>query len=228
MGRKSRTDLIISAEMAAEDAYRYKLGKDNNIPPEKMCYWFKYTKSGNIPGGKETDNKYKTRYYAHMTLLKEAFDKDTSLFQLKKTGDMGLGVFARNDLEKIGGNSGTITINLQATYYHVIENVVWSNGIVTTYNNPEGRPKFAERKSSSRIRDMMMVGDDERSLVGPFNFLNHACDDHSQFEWEEEVSDKTIHAFPKKNLKIRKGEQIFINYQNGMDGAEVDYKCPFC
>ena len=227
MGRPSRSDLNISAEMAAEDAYRYKLGEDYKIPPEKMCYWFKYTTSGNIPGGKETDIKYKTRYDAHMTLLKKTFDEDTSLFQLKMVGDMGLGVFARGDLKRIGGNSDTITFYLQATYFPLIKNVDWSNGIVTTYNNPGGRPKFAQRKPSSRIRDQEKV-DIKRSLVGPFNFLNHACDDHSQFDWEEEVRHETIHAFPKKNRQIKMGEQIFINYQNGIDGAEVDYKCPFC
>ena len=225
---KSRAARKINAEMAAEDSYRFLWCKHKKIPPKKgMCYWYTNIQSGKKPVEYKTNHQYNKRYEAHMKLLKEAFNEETSSFKLEITGDMGLGVFARYDLNIICDTSKRFTTKLQAKYYHVIKNVDWTNGIVTTHNNRGGRPAFAQRRSSSRIRDKKL-GDFERSLVGPFNFLNHACDDHSQFEWEEEVIDETIHAFPRINREIKKGEQIFINYQNGMVGADVDYKCPFC
>ena len=228
MGRKSRSQLKIPAEMAAEDAYRWQWCFDNDIEPEKMCYWFLYTKSGNIPGGKETDYKYKTRYDAHMTLLNEAFGQETSLFQLEMTDTMGLGVFARNDLETVLTDSDSdvlLTTKLQAKYYNVIENVDWSIGKVTTHNNLGGRPIVGQKRPSSEIKDDRMKDGIKKSLVGPFNFLNHACDAHSQFNLVEDVEEQHVRAILKTNIHVKKGDQIFINYKEGgiIDYADVDY-----
>jgi hypothetical protein len=234
MGRKSRSQLKIPAEMAAEDAYRWKWYQDNNIPPKKMCYWFIYTNSGNIPGGKESDYKYKTRYDAHMKLLKEAFDEDTSLFKLKMTDSMGLGVFARKKLQIVrtdsDSDSDIPTTKLQAKYYNVIENRDWSIGKVTTYNNLGGRPIVGQKRPSSEIKDDMMKDGIKKSLVGPFNFLNHACDAHSQFNLVEDVEQQCVRAIQKTNIHGKKGDQIFINYKEGgiIDYADVDYECASC
>eukprot|EP00957_Ditylum_brightwellii_P091214 6944416-Ditylum_brightwellii.AAC.1 len=46
-------------------------------------------------------------------------------------------------------------------------------------------------------------------LVGPFNFLNHACQDHCNLSWRC-VSGRRYGMFLKKLAK--KGGHMFINY----------------
>lgn len=226
MTRKSRTKLQLTPEMAAKDAYRWQLCKDNNIDPHRMCYWFAYIQSSKFPSKKERDNKYQTRYKAHTIKLKEAYDTDTSLFKLGITDTMGLGVFAREDIKVIRVDSSNVTTMLQAEYQNLIEKQDWLIGIVRTKNNTNGRPKKI-RGASKRLKSMKKEGI-MRSMVGPFDFVNHACDEHLQFNWEEDSLQQYVVAVPKSNKHVGEGDEIFINYKDGFVDSEADYECMFC
>ena len=54
-GIKSRKKLKITAEMAAEDSFRYGLWEECNEPPalDKVCFWYKFIKSKDYPTSKK-------------------------------------------------------------------------------------------------------------------------------------------------------------------------------
>ena len=66
-----------------------------------MCYWFIYTKSGNIPAGKEKDNKYKKKYDAHVKLLNEAFGQETRNIHKKVFEETSRRSYAYNTTGKV-------------------------------------------------------------------------------------------------------------------------------
>jgi hypothetical protein len=140
----------------------------------------------------------------------------------------GLGVFARHDMkivrQEVGEGYGHDT-GLHANYQGLVEGINWSIGMVTINKSTVGRPKNIEtgrRKSSDRIRNNTL-GLISKSLVGPFNFINHACDECAQLEWEENAVKNSIHVTAKKGKRIKKDDEVFINYKGVKceEGAEM-------
>jgi hypothetical protein len=145
----------------------------------------------------------------------------------------GLGVFARHDMkivrQEVGEGYGHDT-GLHANYQGLVEGINWSIGMVTINKSTVGRPKNIEtgrRKSSDRIRNNTL-GLISKSLVGPFNFINHACDECAQLEWEENAVKNSIHVTAKKGKRIKKYDEVFINHK-GVKCEEGDvFPCGMC
>ena len=196
--RKSRKQLKITAEMAAEDSFRYRLWEECEEPPalDNVCFWYKNQIGTSFPKYKNGDHQYKKAYNKHLALLNKTFMEESSRFKLKWT-TYGIGVFARTDMkivrQEVGEGYGHDT-GLSAEYQGVVKGVNWSIGMVTIPKITVGRPRQVEegrRKSSDRIRANTMELT-RKSLVGPFNFINHACDECAQLEWEENA----VNSFP--------------------------------
>jgi hypothetical protein len=233
-GIKSRKKLKITAEMAAEDSFRYGLWEECNEPPalDKVCFWYKFIKSKDFPTSKKNDRIYKADFNKHLALLNKTFMKEeSSIFKLKWTSN-GLGVFARYDMkivrhDEVGYGHDT---GLSADYQRLVEGINWSIGMVTINKSTVGRPKYIEtgkRKPSDRIRGntMELI---KKSLVGPFNFINHACDECAQLEWEENAVKNSIHVTAKKGKRIKKDDEVFINYK-GVKCEDGDvFPCGMC
>jgi hypothetical protein len=233
---KSRLQLKITAEMAAEDSFRYRLWEEWGKPQPKVevCFWYKSIKNKGLPTSKKNDHQYKKAYIKHLVLLNKTFMEESSRFKLKWTSN-GLGVFARNDMKivrQVAGEGYGHDTGLSAEYQGVVEGINWSIGMVTINKIKVGRPKTivpGRRKSSDRIRNntMELIG---KSLVGPFNFINHACDECAQLEWEENAEEKKIHVTAKKGKIIKKDDEVFINYQE-VDSNAIDadvFPCGMC
>jgi len=233
---KSRLQLKITAEMAAEDSFRYRLWEEWGKPQPKVevCFWYKSIMNKGLPTSYRNDRKYKKRYIKHLVLLNKTFMEESSRFKLKWTSN-GLGVFARNDMkivrQEVGEGYGHDT-GLRADYQGLVVGVNWSIGMVTINKIKVGRPKTTEpgrRKPSDRIKGKTMELI-KKSLVGPFNFINHACDECAQLEWEENAIKKSIHVTAKKGKIIKKDDEVFINYQEvDSDAMDADvFPCGMC
>jgi hypothetical protein len=232
--RKSRKQLKITAEMAAEDSFRYRLWEECEEPPalDNVCFWYKNQIGTSFPKYKNGDHQYKKAYNKHLALLNKTFMEESSRFKLKWT-TYGIGVFARTDMKIVrqeGGEGYGHDTGLSAEYQGVVKGVNWSIGMVTIPKITVGRPRQVEegrRKSSDRIRANTMELT-RKSLVGPFNFINHACDECAQLEWEENAVKKSIHVTAKKGKIIKKDDEVFINYK-GVECEVGDvFPCGMC
>ena len=77
----------------------------------------------------------------------------------------------------------------------------------------------------------IIVGSDRvlgKCLVGPFDFLNHACDQCAKLRWEENETEKKVYCTFKRGKIIKKDEEVFINYRE-VDSNDVEvYSCGVC
>jgi hypothetical protein len=220
--------------MAAEDSFRYGLREDNNYQPEKdrVCFWFNYIRGNIFPIYRNGNSTYKDRYNDHLALLNATFNnEDNSLFKLKWTAANGIGVFARRDLQvDDDDNSYDRSTGLSAEYQEFIKGINWSIGMITIPTKSiGGRPRKLVKKKEEEEKGKRVVvalnSVNTRinvSLVGPFDFINHACDGCAQLTWVEENATTTttttskkkgVYCTVKRGKIIKKDDEVFINYR---------------
>lgn len=121
-------------------------------------------------------------------------------------------------------------LGLEGQCQDVVKGVEWST-VVNVANICGGRPigtKDGQRNKSKRI-ESQKIECIKNSIVGLFNFVNHTCNNHAQFQWDENaVEQKINHLTPERAQTIMKGDQIFINYNEGSCRTDLEYKYNLC
>lgn len=242
MGKRSRKQLKITPEMSAEDSFRFKFMKDNVGGSRKShCMWYKQTKSSVCPkSDRRLDHQYIKSYNTHLELLNSTFLQQDSLFKLEFVEGKGLCVLARSDLSV--AYDDRVNAMLSAKYQDPIEGVEWTLGTVyAPIRDKGGRPSKKSvdnnKRRSERLINIKKMNTHinmavlAKNLVGPFNFLNHACENCAQFNWEMDTDGQKVHCTVKKHKHIKKGEEIFISYlvDNVQDSDEkLAFPCGKC
>ena len=199
-------------EWRAEDNYRlHKFKEYDNID----CLWRpdqagvqKLPEKWQYKGTKDKKTYHsKKNYEKHWELLEKAFGNNGP-FMLKKTSDMGIGVFARR----------TIThTEFRRTYNKVLCGFV-TKKLIKKDSHSEVCVKVCingKHCKKGGKRDMEI-----RNLYGPMVFVNHACERHAHCVISQRKNNGE-NPFPqmKDNVQLRKGEQLFIWYGDDYNGV---------
>ena len=212
----TKKDLFLPPTMRAEDNFRL-----SRFPDHQDCLWSnKSTK--NPPKryfhhGKWIDCKFKKPYVHHMGLLTSAFCSPRSPFQIKFDEMTGIGVYAKKDLS-VRKHTNLVQSLSKGTYstFDPKTKPTWSLVSLSIANSKRGRPKSEDtEKPLKKTRQTV-------SLLGPINFINHACMKHSQVKFFQDHSSKAVKVRMLK--KIVSGQQVFMSYGSSFKGV----KCLKC
>ena len=145
-----------------------------------------------------------------MNLLNEAFTSSTSPFELKFDTLTGIGVYARKDLSPKQDYKEVQKLlkGIYSTFQPKTE-TNWSMVPLSIPDKKRGRPQSEDsgRPSKNTLQHV--------SLIGPINFLNHACRKHSQVHFFPDYKSEITSVKVSLDNKVHAGQQVFMSYGVG-------------
>jgi len=189
----------LPAELAAEDAFR------KTRYPATECLWF-LNSGATLPSRRRNDTRYKNAFYRRLKLLNQTFNtEEMSTFSLVVHENSGFGVVSNKELSLNSVNKNLVRSELWAEAFESFNygmNQNWSE--ISIRENVRTRKKHYGKGTHKIIRQT-------RPLVGPMNFINHACEDHANCSMTRIGTSMRYEVVLKKRIAI--GDELLFNYK---------------